>query len=68
MILELSRQNRGLAIGLRKIRYEAGRSKKKRLNTGPSYGEGVSTYRPDPFYHASLDAVEYEHLLPLDSN
>lgn len=33
------------------------------FNTGPAYGEAVGSYRGDPLYHASLDAVEYEGLL-----
>jgi SAM-dependent methyltransferase len=33
------------------------------FNTGPAYGEGLGCYRGDPFYHASLDAAEYEKLL-----
>ncbi len=33
------------------------------FNSGPSYGEGIGSYRGDPLYHASLDAAEYEQLL-----
>lgn len=33
------------------------------FNTGPAYGEAIGTYRGDPLYHASLDAVEYRALL-----
>jgi SAM-dependent methyltransferase len=33
------------------------------FNTGPSYGEGIGSYRGDPLYHASLDEAEYKELL-----
>ena len=33
------------------------------FNTGPSYGEGIGSYRGHPLYHASLDAAEYENHL-----
>jgi hypothetical protein len=33
------------------------------FNTGPAYGEAIGSYRGDPLYHASLDALEYENLL-----
>jgi len=33
------------------------------FNAGSSHGEVVGSYRGDPLYHASLDAVEYRRLL-----
>ena len=33
------------------------------FNAGPGHGEAVGSYRGDPLYHASLDALEYEALL-----
>jgi SAM-dependent methyltransferase len=33
------------------------------FNAGFGHGEGIGTYRGDPLYHASLDAIEYEGLL-----
>jgi hypothetical protein len=33
------------------------------FNAGLAHGEAIGSYRGDPLYHASLDAVEYRNLL-----